>query len=299
MITLVGASGNVGSKVAAQVLAAGKKMRLIARHADNLRQFEAKGAELFIGDSADADFLTSAFSGSEIVVTMIPTILQAEDAPAYQDRLGQAQVEAIQRSGVKKVIHLSSLGAHDEENSGIIAGLARQEKRYNALEGVNVLHLRPTYYMENHLSSLGMILGMGINGGALLADKAFPMIATRDIADEIAELLLHPFFAGKEVRSLIGPRDYTLKEATAILGASIGKPDLAYVQFPYEDAKHGMTSNGISASVADAYIGMMRGGNEAGIWDNDRSGVIKTSTSLETFAEEIFAPAFHAATAVA
>ncbi|MGH8592768.1 MAG: hypothetical protein ACREX9_20820 [Gammaproteobacteria bacterium] len=41
------------------------------------------------------------------------------------------------------------------------------------------------------------------------------------------------------MRELYGPRDYTHREATSILGAAIGKPDLVYVEFSYEDFRKG------------------------------------------------------------
>jgi uncharacterized protein YbjT (DUF2867 family) len=284
MITIIGATGRVGSQIVDRLLAAGKQVRLIARHADKLERFKQKGAEIFVGDSADANFLTEAFKGSEVVLTMIPADFSTADLRTHQDRLGEAQATAIKNSGVKKVVHLSSLGGHTEENTGIISGLARQEKRYNALENVDVLHLRPTYFMENHMSSIGMIKGMGINGGGLASDIPFPMIATNDIAKVASEVLANPDFSGKSVRNLLGPRNYTLNEATAILGKAIGKPDLNYVQFSYDDTKAGMMQMGVSESIVDGYIGMFKGGNEHGIWNAERTSDNTTATTLEEFA---------------
>ena len=59
------------------------------------------------------------------------------------------------------------------------------------------------------------------------------MIATRDIAVCVAERLVKRDFAGKSVRDLLGERDLTLMEVTAVIGRSIGLPDLKYVQFSY------------------------------------------------------------------
>ena len=41
-------------------------------------------------------------------------------------------------------------------------------------------------------------------------------------------------------------RDLTFAEATRILGARIGKPDLQYVQFPYADFAASLVQMGIS-----------------------------------------------------
>jgi hypothetical protein len=41
------------------------------------------------------------------------------------------------------------------------------------------------------------------------------------------------------------PKDYMMAQATAVLGAAIGKPDLAYVQLSYADARAGMIQAGL------------------------------------------------------
>ena len=101
-----------------------------------------------------------------------------------------------------------------------MADLARQEKRLNALEGVNVLHLRPAYFLENLLGNIGMIKGMGINGSAIKGDIAFPLVATKDIVEVATTRLLALDFSGKSVLPVLGAKDYTMNEVTKTLGAA-------------------------------------------------------------------------------
>ena len=82
------------------------------------------------------------------------------------------------------------------------------------------------------------------------------MIATRDIAAFAARALAARDWTGFEVQELLGPRDLSFAEATRILGAAIGKPDLAYVQFPYADYSAALQQAGLSKSVADLYAEM-------------------------------------------
>jgi hypothetical protein len=56
------------------------------------------------------------------------------------------------------------------KGNGPVAGLYRFEQLVNGLADVDVLHLRPGYFMENQYASIGMIKGMGINGGAIRGD---------------------------------------------------------------------------------------------------------------------------------
>ena len=294
MIAIIGASGNVGSKTTEALLAAGQKVRAIARHADKLQPLVEKGAEAWIGDAADSEFLTRAFEGAEAVLLIISTQMDVADVAAYQDTLGEAQIVAIKASGVKNVLFISSQGAHTEEKTGIVAGVARQEKRLNALEGVNVLSLRPTYFMENTFNAIGMIKHSGINGSALKADVEMTMIATRDIAKVAAEKLLNLPFAGKSHLDLLGDRNYTQIEVTQIIGAAIGKPELPYVEFSYADQKAGLVQYGISESVADAYVGLYEGINIGQLSHGVRNAETTTPTSFEWFVENIFKHAYAA-----
>ena len=68
--------------------------------------------------------------------------------------------------------------------------LRHSEQKLNAISGLNVLHLRPAYFMENNLAVIDMIHGMGMFGIALLSGLKRPRIATRDVADYAAQRLL-------------------------------------------------------------------------------------------------------------
>lgn len=289
MITILGASGKVGSKTTEILIGKGFKLRLIARHEDRLKQFAEKGAEIMCGDSMDAEFLAKAFTGSDAVLAMMPGDLATPDIGAHQDKMGLAQIDAIRKSGTKKVVFLSSVGGHTEEKTGIVAGLARQEARLRQLTGLDILILRPTYFMENLYGNIGMIKNMGINGSAIDADKPMPLIATKDIAAVAAEYLANPSFSGIAVRALLGPKDYTMAEVTKALSTAIGKPELPYIRFSVPDAVGGMMGAGISESVAYSYIGLMEGINEGVFSHEPRNSETTTPTTIEEFAKEFAA----------
>src|ERR1019366_2285515 len=126
-----------------------------------------KGAEAFVGSLDNAAQMAEAFKGANAVFVMIPPNYAAPDFRAYQNRVSETLTKAIQDSGARFVVNLSSLGAHRPDKLGPINGLYDHEQRLNKLDGVNVLHLRPTYFMENQLMSVDLIKKMGINGSAL------------------------------------------------------------------------------------------------------------------------------------
>src|SRR6185369_13456869 len=292
MYAITGATGNIGSKAAEILLARGEKVRVIGRDAARLRTFVNKGAEAFVGDLKDTAFLKGAFRGADAVFAMIPPNYTAANFRGYQNEIGTSIADAIIGAGVKNVVNLSSQGAELPAGTGPILGLHDQEKRLNGLAGVNVLHLRCTYFMENLLMNIPLINGKGIAGSAVRGDRKFAMIATRDIAERVAEHLVSRDFSGKVVKDLLGQRDLSLEEAIGVLGRRIGWPDLKYVQFPYDEAVEGLVAMGISPDASRLFIEMSRALNDGLFAVNRlRTAENTTPTAIEEFAET-FAAAY-------
>jgi uncharacterized protein YbjT (DUF2867 family) len=281
--------------VAQQLLQRGQAVRVIGRSADRLRGLTAQGAEAAVAEFHDAERLASAFTGAEAAFVMIPPDHVTPDHLAYQDRVGQATAQALKTAGVRYVVNLSSVGAHLAEGSGPIRGLRRQELRLNELAPLTVLHLRPAYFMENLLWGIPAIRAMGVNGSPLSGDLPIPMVATRDIGLKAAELLAALTFTGRTVFEFFGPRAVTLVEATRILGKAIGRPDLRYVPFGYDEAQKAMSSSGISPDYARLLIEMNRSFNEGRILPTQpMTGEHAGRTTVEQFAES-FAAAYRSA----
>jgi uncharacterized protein YbjT (DUF2867 family) len=134
--------------------------------------------------------------------------------------------------------------------------LHSSEQKLNAINGLNVLHLRGAYFMENNLAAIDMIRGMGLFGHAFLPDLKLPMIATRDVGDYAARRLLDLDFSGEETRELLGERDLSMTEVTAAIAQGIGKPDLRYEQFSYDQVRQVLVQAGWSPKKAAVYIEM-------------------------------------------
>lgn len=292
LYAVTGAAGNTGRGIAEILLSNGKKVRVIGRSAERLKGLVGKGAEAFVGSLDDPGSVARAFEGAGAAYVMVPPNLAAPDLRAYQVRVGEAQTAAIRAAGVRYVVNLSSVGGHLASEAGPINGLHDVEERLNQLDEVSVLNLRPTFFLENLFFQIHLIKNMGIAGSPLRADLPMAMIATRDIAAVAAEHLLHLDFSGKSARELLGQREVTMTEAARILGGEIGKKDLAYLQFPYEDAEKAMAGAGMSPDMARGMIEMYRGFNEGKIRPREpRTPKNTTPTSIEEFAK-VFASAY-------
>ena len=294
-ITVMGASGNIGSKVTEHLLAGGHTVRAIGRSAEKLAGARARGAEVLVGDAADATFLGRAFEGADAALTMQPSNQAAPDLAAEQDRDGEAIAAAAARSGIGHLVAISSVGADLSSGTGPLAGLHRQEERLKRLTGTAVLVLRPGFFFENFLHSLDLIRHQGFNGGGAAGTTTLPMIATQDIAAVAARALDARDWDGFQVRELLGQRDLSFDEATRIIGTKIGKPDLAYVQFPYADYSAALQQAGLSKSVADAYAEMEKAFDDGIVRAVEgRNAANTTPTALEQFAD-VIAQAYHGA----
>ena len=296
MYVLLGSNGNITSQAASLLLAEGAPVRVVGRNAKSLAKLQAAGAQIAAGDITDERFLAKAFEGATAVYAMIPPDYAAPDMPAAQDRQGESIVRALAAAGVKRVENLSSIGAHLPSGTGPIAGLYRQEQRLNALKGVDVLHLRPGYFFENHLFAIGTIQAIGAYADMTAPDAPLPMVATADIARVVARELRNPSGTGKRLLHLRAPRLYSMRDSTALLGAAIGKPKLAYVQAEPAQAKAAMMQHGFSASVAAMFEEMSAAFSARRLDGEYEKGPTEvTPTLLEQFASDVFRPAFEAA----
>jgi uncharacterized protein YbjT (DUF2867 family) len=151
MYVILGASGNTGSIVANFLLSKGKKVRVVGRDSGRLQRFVDKGAEAFTADMSDAAALTKAFSAARAAYLLLPPAKSRED----QERESDAIAKAVKESGLRYAVYLSSYGAQVPEGTGPVAGLHSSEQKLNAISGLNVLHLRAAYFMENNLAAIG------------------------------------------------------------------------------------------------------------------------------------------------
>lgn len=285
MYVIMGASGNTGKPLAMALLKAGKKVRVLSRTEDKVKELKAQGAEVMVGESSDVSYLTKAFTGATAVYAMIPPNFAAADFTDYQKKFADAVVEAVKKCNVKYVVSLSSVGTHLEEHSGVVFGLRYMEQKLDAISGLNTLHLRPTYFMENTLGQVGVIKQMGVMGSPVKADLKLSMIATKDIADYAFKRLNSLNFSGKNVQYLLGQRDLTYNEVASVFGKAIGKPDLKYNEFPAAAFKQALMLMGTSENLADnmnRFIDHLNKGKV--LEDAKRDAESTTSTSIEEFA---------------
>jgi uncharacterized protein YbjT (DUF2867 family) len=286
MYVITGATGHVGGGISDILLSTGQQIRVIGRSLERLQPLVRRGAEAFPVDMADPEFLTRAFSGAKAVFTMIPPNLKAENLREYQNRITESTVSAIKNAGIAYAVNLSSIGANLPDHTGPVLGLRYQEERLNDIPGLNVVHIRAGYFMENLYGSIDLIK-KGMLGMALKGDMKVPFIATRDIASYAAKLLMYLDFTGSSVRELLGERDISMNEVARIIGKAIRNPKLKYVRFTYEETIRALMGMGMSHDVARSFVDLSRAMNEGIVFRGiRRTSESTTGTSCEAFAKQ-------------
>ncbi|MDR3716824.1 MAG: NAD(P)H-binding protein [Puia sp.] len=283
---LTGSLGNITKPLTEKLVAAGHDVTVISSHPEREAAITKLGAKAAIGSVGDAGFLSRTFKGADAVYTMVPPNFTTPDWKAYIRGMGKIYAAAIQSSGVKKVVNLSSIGAQLAEGCGPVSGIHFVELELNNLAGVDILHLRPAFFYTNLYSSIGLIKTAGFYGNNYGAETTVVLTHPDDIAGTAAKELLALDFTGKSIL-YIASDERDSREIAAVLGAAIGKPGLAYVEFKDEDALKGAVQAGLPEDVAANFVEMgssLRSGKM--IADYKKHPVSLSKTKLEDFAKE-------------
>jgi uncharacterized protein YbjT (DUF2867 family) len=293
MIVVTGASGRTGRAATQALLAKGEKVRVVGRDAKKLAPLVALGAVPFVGNVEDVASMTAAFDGASAVYLVLPEDIAQQDLRALQERVSGSYAAAIGNAHVRFVVNLSSIVAQHAEGTGPIVGLRNQEQKLDPVAGLNVLHLRAAYFMDNLFMSIAPLRSMGALPGALRADAPMPWIATKDIGEYAASRLAARDFSGSSIQELHGQRDVSMNEAASIVGKAIGKPDLAYMQVPSMMLEAALLSMGLHKKTTQLLIEMWDGANAGLILPQEaHSPKNTTPTTLESFVANVFAPAY-------
>lgn len=262
-IIVTGSLGNISRPLATELVQQGHAVTVISSQPERQTAIEALGATAAIGSFEDAGFLAATCAGADALYAMIGGGHREADSRAYFQRIARHYAQAIGQAGVRRVVHLSSWGAHRDQGTGGILGSYDAEEILAAVPGLALTHLRPTSFFTNYFGFVGMIKGAGFLGANCPGSYRVALVHPRDIAAAAAEELTRPAApAGRTVR-YVASDERTQDEVAQALGAAIGRPDLRWVAFTDEQMQANLLQNGLPASVAadivDIYASMSNG----------------------------------------
>jgi uncharacterized protein YbjT (DUF2867 family) len=296
-IIVTGSLGHISKSLTKELVQKGHKVTVVSSKAERKKDIEALGAEAAIGTMEDVDFLSATFKGADVVYIMealgfnsfFDQNLNIRDAIS---KIANNYKQAIQQSGVKRVIHLSSIGAHTDKGNGILAFHYDAENILRQLPNdVSVKFMRPVGFYYNMFAFIQTIKTQNMIVSNYGGDDKEPWVSPLDIAAVVAEEIEKPF-AGREIR-YIASDEVSPNEVAKILGETIGKSDLKWLAVSDEQLLNGLLSAGMNPQTAKGFM-EMNASRRGGILYEDyyRNKPILGKVKLTDFAKE-FATVYH------
>lgn len=297
-IVITGSLGNIGKPLTQDLVQKGHSVTVITSNPDRRKDIEASGAKAAIGRMQDTGFLSATFKGADIVYLMETMEAVGDLFDASVDfigditQIGKNYQQAIDSSGVKRVVHLSSIGAHMEKGNGILLFHHRVEKILKQLpDDVSIKFIRPVGFYINLFSFIDSIKAKGLMVSNYGGDSKEPWVSPWDIAAVIAEEIEKPF-EGRSVR-YVASDEVSPNDMAKALGDAIGKPDLKWTVVPDEQLLSHWLSIGFNPQVARGFIELQASQRSGLLYeDYKRNKPILGKVKLGDFARE-FAAVFH------
>jgi len=295
-IVLTGSLGHISKPLTQILVQKGHSVTVISSKAERQKEIEASGAKIAIGTMEDVEFLTKTFTGADIVYLMETLGAGSFFDPNFDYRAAINKIannykQAVEDSNVKRVVHLSSIGAHTDKGNGMLAFHYNVENILKQLpDDVAIKFMRPVGFYINMFAFIPTIKSQNAIIQNYRGDEKEPWVSPLDIAAVIAEEMEKPF-GGREIR-YIASDEVSPNEVARILGEAIGKPDLEWKIIPDEQMLNGMKAAGMNPEIAKGLVEMNAGRRSDVLYeDYNRHKPTLGKVKLKDFAKE-FATVF-------
>jgi uncharacterized protein YbjT (DUF2867 family) len=225
MITVFGASGQLGSRIVRRLRAAGHAVRAVARRRDRLQALVEVGASIVCADLRFPATLIPACAGSSVVVTTANAIASRErgnDLRAVDISGNRALIEAARAARVRRLVFVSARGVRTTDPVDFFRAKALTEVSLKA-SGLNWVIVGCAPFMEIWAALYGDPV---LAGGPVTlygrGDNPIPFVSRDDVARITAELA-----AGSstldEVVEVGGPENLTAEQVVEAFERLAGK----------------------------------------------------------------------------
>ena len=236
MILVTGATGNVGSEIARQLIAKNVPFRIYVRDADKAAtMIGAEGYEIALGDFSNQAAFASALEGVDAVYMV------TNQSDAFKSDL-QRMVRQAEQAGIKRFVMLSAEG--DPESD--IFFVRRTGELEEIVRGTSLdwTFLRPDWFMQNFAGfvAAGMVAFPEGPGKTSFVD-------VRDIAEVAIKALSETGHTHRTYR-LTGPDAMTFAQAAARISAGLGR-DIPFVGITPEQMRDGLIAQGAEVWYAE------------------------------------------------
>jgi uncharacterized protein YbjT (DUF2867 family) len=228
-VVILGGTGFVGRYLAERLLEDGARVVVPSRGGGRPeRPGLPTGAELRRGDVYDPGFLAEAFAGVDAVVNLAGILNERGDDGSGFERvfvgLTECMLEAMQASGVRRLLQMSALHAASDAPSHYLQARGRAEAlvRGSALDWTV---FRPSVIAGPGDGLFCRFAGLLRYAPALpigRANACFQPVWVEDVAEAFVNALARPETIGKTY-DLVGPERYTLRRIVEMTAEATGR----------------------------------------------------------------------------
>ncbi|WP_077490980.1 SDR family oxidoreductase [Sinomonas mesophila] len=222
-VLVVGGTGFLGSKVAAELLARGKTVRALVRPGSDAGRLEEAGAEIARGDMLDPGSLDRAMAGVDSVVTSAAGYTRHRKGDtAVTDTVGNANlIDAAHRAGIRRFVLTSILTCDRVPKAAHFRHKKEAEDRLEQL-GVPFVALRPGAFLD----MLGQFGGDPFAKGRLVwaGSTRVPLtyVLTTDVAACLAAAVDAAGVEGQRI-DIGWDRPVSMRDVAEISGRLLGR----------------------------------------------------------------------------
>lgn len=276
-ILVTGPTGNVGTHVVRQLLAAGFPVRTVAHSRNSIEALRKAGTEVFEADFSEPGSMHAVFEGISRVFLLTPLV-------PHMVRMGATLVEEAKKAGVKHIVRLSGMGA--DVDPGITLGRWHREvEREIENSGIAYTFLRPNSFMQTYAVFFGDSIKNRDAFYLPAGDGKVSLVDTRDVAAVAVEALTHKGHEGKAY-TLTGPEALSNTRVSEILSEVMGRA-IRYVDVSDESARQRMKNAQIPDWLIDVLMELYqlhRGGATSAVLPTVEQVTGKPPISFRRFA---------------
>ncbi|OCS49803.1 NmrA family NAD(P)-binding protein [Ralstonia pickettii] len=228
MFVIFGASGKVGLATAVALRNAGRPVRAVVRSARQGEALARIGCEIALADLTDPASVASAIKGATAVQMLCPVPVGDVDPALTMERMIDVAANALRADPPPAVLALSDYGAELDRGTGLTRLFHLLEERLKPL-ATQLTLLRSAEHVQNWAAMLPVMLATGrLPSLHQPLDRAFATVATQDVGQLAAELLLEgPSAKTPRIISVEGPRRVSLVDVARAFSAVVGRETVA------------------------------------------------------------------------
>jgi uncharacterized protein YbjT (DUF2867 family) len=229
-IALIGGSGFIGSHLVNALVEAGKHVRIATRRRENASHLTLLPVDVIQADVHDPVQLAAFVSQADAVINLVG-LLQSKRGTPYGPDFAKAHVElpnkivaACYAKGVRRLLHMSSLGADSNGSSMYLRSKGDGEKVVRESNLATTI-FRPSVVFgpeDNFLNQFAFLERIFPVIPLACSQARMQPIFVGDVAQAIVNVLDLDAASGRAYE-LAGPTVYTLEELVKFSGAAIGK----------------------------------------------------------------------------